>query len=112
MVLVTHDMGVVARMADRIIVMYAGRICEIADARTIFRNPQHPYTRALLESMPRVDQSYARSRAERLPVIKGRPPESARPAERMPLPPSLPGSGPECRQAPARDDLDRAPDTR
>ncbi|RYI99209.1 MAG: ABC transporter ATP-binding protein, partial [Acetobacteraceae bacterium] len=49
MVLVTHDMGVVARMADRITVMYAGRVCETADAATIFRAPQHPYTRALLD---------------------------------------------------------------
>ena len=58
MVLVTHDMGVVARMADRITVMYAGRVCETGDAATIFDAPQHPYTRALLESVPRIDQSY------------------------------------------------------
>ena len=51
MVLVTHDMGVVARMADRITVMYAGRVCETADASTIFNAPQHPYTRALLASV-------------------------------------------------------------
>src|SRR3954471_1084573 len=55
MVLVTHDMGVVARMADRITVMYAGRVCETASAATLFSAPQHPYTRALLESMPRID---------------------------------------------------------
>jgi peptide/nickel transport system ATP-binding protein/oligopeptide transport system ATP-binding protein len=74
LVLVTHDMGVVARMADRITVMYAGRVCETADAATLFRAPQHPYTRALLESMPRLDHSYAQGK-RRLPSISGRPPD-------------------------------------
>ncbi len=78
MVLVTHDMGVVARMADRITVMYAGRVCETADAATIFDSPQHPYTRALLESMPRVDVSYSGGRRV-LPSIAGRPPDLLRP---------------------------------
>jgi peptide/nickel transport system ATP-binding protein/oligopeptide transport system ATP-binding protein len=74
MVLVTHDMGVVARVADRVTVMYAGRVCETADVRTLFRNPSHPYTRALLESMPRLDRSYASGR--RLPAIAGQPPDA------------------------------------
>ncbi len=74
MILVTHDMGVVARMADRIAVMYAGRICEEADAQVIFRDPCHPYTRALLETMPRIDQSYSGDRRSRLVVIPGRIP--------------------------------------
>ena len=72
MILVTHDMGVVARMADRITVMYAGRICETADARTLFNAPLHPYTAALLETMPRVDQSYSeKSKKEKFPIILG-----------------------------------------
>jgi len=75
MVLVTHDMGVVARMAHRITVMYAGRICETADARTIFSAPRHPYTRALLESMPRIDRSYTGAARPLLPAIAGRPPD-------------------------------------
>ncbi|HSB78291.1 MAG TPA: ABC transporter ATP-binding protein [Candidatus Methylomirabilis sp.] len=74
MILVTHDMGVVARMADRIAVMYAGRICEEADAQVIFRNPCHPYTRALLETMPRIDKSYTGDKRSRLVVIPGRIP--------------------------------------
>jgi oligopeptide/dipeptide ABC transporter ATP-binding protein len=74
MILVTHDMGVVARMADRITVMYAGRICETSASRTIFMDPRHPYTRALLSTMPRVDQSYSRTEARRLTVIPGRIP--------------------------------------
>ena len=78
MVLVTHDMGVVARMADRITVMYAGRVCETAGAATIFDAPQHPYTRALLESVPRIDQSYSGKRRV-LPSIAGRPPDLLHP---------------------------------
>jgi oligopeptide/dipeptide ABC transporter ATP-binding protein len=97
MVLVTHDMGVVARMADRIAVMYAGRICETADVRTLFRNPQHPYTRALLESVPRIDRSYARSRAERLRVIAGRPPNLSTPPTGCRFHPRCPEAIAECR---------------
>ena len=51
-ILITHDLGVVAEMADRIAVMYAGEIVEEADVRTIFRNPQHPYTQGLVGSIP------------------------------------------------------------
>jgi peptide/nickel transport system ATP-binding protein len=54
MILITHDMGVVATMADRISVMYAGRICESADTKTIFYKPMHPYTKALLEAVPNI----------------------------------------------------------
>jgi len=79
MILVTHDMGVVARMADRITVMYAGRICETAQAKVIFRDPRHPYTRALLETTPRVDHSYARDHQRRLTVIRGRIPNLIEP---------------------------------
>jgi peptide/nickel transport system ATP-binding protein len=66
MILITHDMGVVAGMADRITVLYAGRVCESASTRTIFYNPLHPYTRALLEAVP----SLALKR-EKLKVIPG-----------------------------------------
>jgi len=95
MILVTHDMGVVARMADRISVMYAGAICETADAATIFRAPLHPYTRALLQSMPRADRSY---RAERvLPVIPGRIPSLADPPGGCRFHPRCPEAEPACR---------------
>jgi peptide/nickel transport system ATP-binding protein len=66
MVLITHDMGVVADVADRITVLYAGRVCESAPTRTIFYKPMHPYTRALLEAVP----SLALKR-EKLKVIGG-----------------------------------------
>jgi oligopeptide/dipeptide ABC transporter ATP-binding protein len=96
MVLVTHDMGVVARMADRITVMYAGRICETADARTIFQSPQHPYTRALLETMPRVDQSYSGDRGRRLAVIPGRIPNLIEPPSGCRFHPRCPEAVEEC----------------
>jgi len=66
MMLITHDMGVVAGVADRITVLYAGRVCESASTRTIFYNPLHPYTMALLEAVP----SLALKR-DKLKVIPG-----------------------------------------
>ena len=65
-VLITHDLGVVARMADDIAVMYAGRVVERAPARAVFEDPQHPYTLGLLGSVPRLN-----TRRERLPAIEG-----------------------------------------
>ncbi len=53
--LITHDLGVVASMADRVIVMYAGKIAESAPVRDIFKNPLHPYTHGLLNSIPQLD---------------------------------------------------------
>jgi ABC-type dipeptide/oligopeptide/nickel transport system ATPase component len=52
LLLITHDFGVIAEMADRVAVMYRGRIVEQAPVRDIFRNPQHPYTKGLLDSIP------------------------------------------------------------
>ena len=69
LILITHDMGVVANVADRIAVMYAGRVVESAPVREIYARPSHPYTKALLESVPRVDQ-----KGQELAVIKGLPP--------------------------------------
>jgi peptide/nickel transport system ATP-binding protein len=72
-ILVTHDLGVVADIADRIAVMYSGRIVEEGTLDQIFYDPQHPYTWGLLGSITRVD----RPRPERLPAIKGLPPSLA-----------------------------------
>jgi oligopeptide/dipeptide ABC transporter ATP-binding protein len=79
MLLVSHDMGLVARMADRITVVYAGRTCETADVRTIFHAPLHPYTRALLDSVPRVDRDYEHESRPVLRTIGGRIPDLAEP---------------------------------
>ncbi len=69
-ILVTHDLGVVADIADRVIVMYAGRVVEQGTLDEIFYDPQHPYTWGLLGSIPRLD----RDRSQRLPAIPGLPP--------------------------------------
>jgi oligopeptide/dipeptide ABC transporter ATP-binding protein len=69
MLFITHDFGIVARMCDRVAVMYAGRIVESGPVRDIFRAPRHPYTQALMASVPRMDAGM-----ERLPSIDGQPP--------------------------------------
>jgi peptide/nickel transport system ATP-binding protein len=74
-VIITHDLGVVAEMADDIAVMYAGRIVERAPARELFSHPQHPYTWGLLKSIPRLDNP----RDEALTPIPGRPPSLINP---------------------------------
>jgi oligopeptide/dipeptide ABC transporter ATP-binding protein len=72
MIFVTHDLGIVARICDRVAVMYGGRIVEIGPVRRIFKSPAHPYTRALLEAIPRLG-----TRRDRLTTIEGQPPDLA-----------------------------------
>ncbi|OKI09699.1 methionine ABC transporter ATP-binding protein [Streptomyces sp. CB02923] len=69
LILITHDLGVVADVADKIAVMYAGRIVENAPVHELYKNPAHPYTRGLLDSIPRLDQ-----KGQELYAIKGLPP--------------------------------------
>ncbi|MFD0261534.1 ABC transporter ATP-binding protein [Kitasatospora indigofera] len=73
LLLITHDLGVVASVADRITVMYAGRVVEESDAPRLYKAPAHPYTRGLLDSVPRLDRH-----GERLVPIPGSPPDLAR----------------------------------
>ncbi|MEM9428386.1 MAG: ABC transporter ATP-binding protein [Pseudomonadota bacterium] len=86
MILITHDLGVVAETADDVVIMYAGRIVEAGPVAGIFADPQHPYTLGLLASVPRLDESH-----DRLPTIEGSvPPPTAMPpgcrfAPRCPL---------------------------
>ena len=70
-VLVSHDLGVIAQVCDRVNVMYAGRIVEQGTVQEIFHNPQHPYTKGLLNSLPRLDAPADKE----LPVIDGQPPD-------------------------------------
>src|SRR5205085_2142498 len=70
-VLITHDLGVVAEMAQRVVVMYAGRKAEEAPVRELFRRPLHPYTKGLLESVPKLGASLAPERLPRLAEIRG-----------------------------------------
>ncbi len=67
-ILITHDLGVVAQACDRVIVMYAGQIVEMAPVRQLFHNPKHPYTKALLDSMPKPGRA---GHQKRLPAIEG-----------------------------------------
>ncbi|MGC2998088.1 ABC transporter ATP-binding protein [Streptomyces sp. G35A] len=73
LILITHDLGVVADVADKIAVMYAGRIVERAPVHDLYRNPAHPYTKGLLDSIPRLDQ-----KGQELYAIKGLPPNLTR----------------------------------
>jgi oligopeptide/dipeptide ABC transporter ATP-binding protein len=68
-IFITHDFGIVAKMCDRVAVMYAGRVAEIADVRDLFNHPSHPYTEALMRSVPNVDEE-----VEYLYSIEGQPP--------------------------------------
>ncbi len=78
-ILITHDLGVVAKIADRIIVMYAGKIIESGSKRDIFYRPEHPYTQGLLNSVPRLDAK------EELKPIAGTPPDLFSPPKGCPF---------------------------
>ena len=93
-ILVTHDLGVVANRADDIVVMYAGKVVEQAPTRTLFRDTRMPYTRALMDSIPRLaDPSGVRLRA-----IAGRPPDLIHPPEGCRFAPRCPYVQDKCRQ--------------
>jgi oligopeptide transport system ATP-binding protein len=76
-ILITHDLGVVAQMCDRVAVMYAGKVVETGTVHEIFHNPKHPYTRGLLKSVPRLDQ---KKEKELIPII-GTPPDLLSPPQ-------------------------------
>jgi oligopeptide/dipeptide ABC transporter ATP-binding protein len=90
MIFITHNIGIVAKMCDTVGVMYAGRVVERAPVRTIFNQPAHPYTEALLRAVPKLTE-----RTERLWSIEGQPPDLAS------LPPGCPFQ-PRCPKAEAR----------
>ncbi|GGH73767.1 dipeptide transport system ATP-binding protein [Pullulanibacillus pueri] len=79
-ILITHDLGVVAQVADRIAIMYAGKVVEIGNRQEIFYRPQHPYTRGLLRSVPRIDKE-----EEALIPIPGTPPDLFSPPKGCPF---------------------------
>ncbi|QJY50345.1 ABC transporter ATP-binding protein [Pseudonocardia broussonetiae] len=93
LILITHDLGVVAEVADRIAVMYAGRIVENADVHELYGNPCHPYTRSLLESIPRLD-----SKGTELRAIKGLPPNLTNIPSGCPFHPRCPMAVDRCRE--------------
>ena len=94
-ILITHDLGVVAEMADDVAVMYAGQIVERASVGDLFARPEHPYTVGLLGSIPRLDE-----KRERLPSIEGRVPDMTRPPPGCRFAARCPFVEPECLTAP------------
>jgi peptide/nickel transport system ATP-binding protein len=104
-ILITHDLGVVADVADEIVVMYAGRVVERAVTRELFYDPQHPYTWGLLGSIPRLD----RPRVERLHSIEGAPPSLIRLPEGCKFRPRCPHAFEKCREEPRLEQRVEAP---
>jgi len=96
LVIITHNLGVVARYAHRVNVMYAGRIVEQGDAETLYRRPLHPYTAGLLNSVPRLD----RSRDVPLAPIPGNPPDLLRPPQGCAFAPRCTYRSEACREQP------------
>ena len=92
MILITHDLGVVAGVADRIVVMYAGRVVEHADVYALYKAPAHPYTKGLLDSVPRLDD-----KGGDLATIQGLPPSLMRIPSGCPFHPRCPYTRPVCR---------------
>jgi oligopeptide transport system ATP-binding protein len=94
--LITHDLGVVAGMTDRVIVMYAGHVVEMAATDELFANPRHPYTLGLLASVPRLDEN----RQETLTPIEGSPPDLLHPPPGCPFAPRCIFATNQCQSAP------------
>ena len=96
LVLITHDLGVVARYADRVVVMYAGRVVESAPATELYARPRHPYTQGLMASVPRLDGDTS----VRLVPIDGQPPDLARIPAGCAFAPRCRQASDACRSAP------------
>ncbi|WP_042167695.1 ABC transporter ATP-binding protein [Paenibacillus gorillae] len=91
MLLITHDLGVVAEMCDRVVVMYAGRVVEEAPVKELFENPQHPYTQGLIRSVPKL-----RQKVRRLESIPGNVPDLSRMPAGCKFAPRCPHVMPQC----------------
>ena len=97
--LITHDLGVVAGMTDRVVVMYAGKVVETATTDELFSNPRHPYTLGLLSSVPRLDEE----RHSQLRTIEGAPPDLLLPPPGCPFMPRCAFARAICRTMPPLD---------
>jgi len=93
MIVVTHDFGIVAKVCDRVAVMYAGKIVENAPIRDLFNNPKHPYTIALIESLPKMEK-----KMDRLYSIEGQPPDLREPPPGCLFAPRCPQAREICRK--------------
>lgn len=88
---ITHDLGVISEVSDKVLVMYGGQVCEVADTLTLFRNPKHPYTAALIESRPRLGQH-----SKKLKTIEGTVPAPHEFPAGCPFQNRCPRAKPEC----------------
>jgi oligopeptide/dipeptide ABC transporter ATP-binding protein len=88
MIVITHDMGVVAEAADDVLVMYAGQVVEHAPVLELYDSPEHPYTEALLGALPQIEGEHVRE--SRLVAIPGRPPDLVHPPEACRFAPRCP----------------------
>ncbi len=93
MIVVTHDFGIVAKVCDRVVVMYAGKVVENAPIRDLFNNPKHPYTIALINSLPKMEK-----KLEKLYTIEGQPPDLREPPPGCLFAPRCPQAMEICRQ--------------
>jgi oligopeptide transport system ATP-binding protein len=94
--IITHDLGVVAGMTDRVVVMYAGKVMEMAPTDELYANPRHPYTLGLLSSVPRLDEV----RHSQLTTIEGAPPDLLNPPSGCPFMPRCAFARAICRTMP------------
>ncbi|MEO8393116.1 MAG: ABC transporter ATP-binding protein, partial [Chloroflexota bacterium] len=94
-ILVSHDMGVVAETTDWVAVMYAGQVMELAQTENIFSNPKHPYTVGLLNSIPRME-----SKVDRLIPMQGQPPNLLKLPKGCPFAERCPVASPDCAETP------------
>ncbi|MEB3198714.1 MAG: ABC transporter ATP-binding protein [Candidatus Sericytochromatia bacterium] len=100
-IMITHDLGVVAELCDTVAVMYAGKVVEYTDVNTIFQNPQHPYTQGLMKSIPQLGV-----RQERLTPIEGQPPSLSKLPAGCSFSPRCPQAWAKCAESPRLETTD------
>jgi oligopeptide transport system ATP-binding protein len=103
-IFISHDLGVVSGICDRVMVMYAGRIVETSDVRSLFRSPRHPYTRALQRSIPALQ-----TKGTELHTLPGLPPDLSRPLAGCPFAERCEFAADPCRAGPPPPLFEAAP---